>query len=118
MNKPRPGFCGQVKIKKVVDGDTLTVELTRRFNVRLIHENHDGKYFNSPEKNTIEGQKAKAFVETLVNDFPDEISLFIPAGEDQKLMDINSFNRILSEIWINDTRLTDILLEKGYGELK
>ena len=45
------------------------------------------------------------------------VTLFVPTGEDTKLMDINSFNRILGELWISGEKLTDILLEKKYGEL-
>lgn len=128
MNPPRPGLCSPIKIIRVIDGDTIKVELTRTFNVRLVHANSKSQQFNCPEKNTAEGQEAKVFVESVVKD--KDITLFVPTGEDQKLMDINSFNRILGEIWINDKsnnesnnesnseRLTDVLLEKGYGELK
>ena len=119
MNKPRPGFCSPVTITRVIDADTIEVELTRKFNVRLIHENDEGKQFNAPEINTEQGQKAKKFVKTLLEGADiSTTTLFVPTGEDDKLMDVNSFNRILGEIWIADQRLTDILLLWNYGELK
>ena len=117
MNKPRSGFCSPVKITRVIDGDTIEVELTRKFNVRLVHENDEGKQFNCPERNTEEGQEVKKYVENILSSDA-VITLFIPSNEADKLMDVNSFNRILSEIWVDDERLTDILLERGYGELK
>ena len=125
MNKPRHGFSSKCQVTNVVDGDTLTISLTRQFNVRLIHENDEGKYFNCPEKNTQEGKDAKAFVESITSGYTTphgtinpEITLFVPTGEDNKLMDINSFSRILGEIWVGEQKLTDILLQQGYGELK
>ena len=126
MNKPRSGFCSPVnKINRVIDADTLEVEITRKFNIRLIHENEEGKYFNCPEENTQEGKVAKAFVEEITSGYTTphgtvnpEITLFVPANNTDQLMDINSFNRILGEIWIGEQKLTDILLQQGYGELK
>ena len=117
MNKPRHGFSTECTLDRVVDGDTLCVEIKRKFNVRLIHENEEGKQFNCAELKTPEGKAAKEFVEELLQDNPN-ITIFIPAGEDAKLMDINSFNRILSEVWVGNYKLTDILLKEGYGELK
>ena len=118
MNQPRPGFCSPVKVTRVIDADTIEVELTRRFNVRLVHENYEGKYFNAPEKNTTEGIDAANFVDEVIEEHDDNAVLFIPTGEDQKLMDFNSFSRILGEIWVDGERLTDLLIEYGYGELK
>ena len=112
MKPPRPGFCSPInKIVRVIDGDTLEIELTRKFNVRLVHENEEGKQFNSPELSTPEGKKVKKFVEEIISgrdnttEYPKPTyTLFIPAGNDINLMDINSFNRILGEIWIDDIR--------------
>jgi len=33
-------------------------------------------------------------------------------------MDINTFDRILGEIYLDDEKLTDILTKKGFGEVK
>ena len=57
MNKPRSGFCSPVNITRVIDGDTVEVELTRRFNVRLVHENKEGKHALFLDVNRITGWK-------------------------------------------------------------
>lgn len=114
---PRPGFCTLAKITRVIDGDTVEVEITRKFNVRLTHDKNNKKeYFQVAEVNTPEGKQAKKYVEDLV-DGQDQITLFIPSKDNIKLTDINSFDRLLGEIWIGDNRLTDILLQVGYGKM-
>lgn len=111
---PRPGLTTAAKVTRVIDADTIEVTVTRKFPVRLVHG--DGpRIFNCPEKNTPEGVQAKKFVENLLRD--KEVTLFVSAQNSDILTDINSFNRILGEIWVDNQRLTDILLEKGFGEI-
>jgi endonuclease YncB( thermonuclease family) len=75
--------------------------------------------FNTPEKNTAEGKEAKEFVESLLEQIEgEEVTLFIPSKDGMLLTDINSFDRIVGEIWIGNEKLTDILLKHGYGEYK
>ena len=116
-NPPRTGYCTPVNIIRVIDGDTLEVEVSRRFAVRLTKDGLDGSYFDVSEKDTPKGEQATEFVSTVIMDGR-EFLLFIPTGMNDKLMDINSFNRILGEIWVDGTPLTDKLLEAGYGKLR
>ena len=123
-------MCTPVTVTRIIDGDTLEVEITRRFNVRLVHhtnnQNDKGKQFNCPEKNTPKGQEAKKFVEDLLRGYINkrgelvapEVTMFVPLNKTEQLVDITSFNRVLSEIWVEGQQLTDILLNGNYGELK
>ena len=112
--EPKEGWTTSALVTRVIDGDTIEVEIRRTFAVRLVDPR--GK-FNVAEKNTDKGQQAKHFLESTLSD--NEVKLFISAGPSNvKLMDINSFNRLLGEIWFNGNRLTDILMENGYGKLE
>lgn len=119
---PRPGLSTEVKIVRVIDGDTVEVEITRRFPVRLVHENERGLHFNADEKNTTSGKAAKKFLENLIyDDEPGEfkeIILFIPAGQSINLTDINSFNRLLGEIWVDGEKVTETMIAHGHARLK
>jgi endonuclease YncB( thermonuclease family) len=112
--KPKEGFTTKAKLLRVIDGDTIEVEVTRRFPLRLIHPE---KRFNAPELSTKEGVEAKEFVEGYCYGASD-ITIFIPAGCSDVLTDINSFNRLLGEVWVGNKNLVDVIMEHGYGELK
>ena len=115
MSKPTPGWTTQAKVERVLDGDTIEVSITRRFCVRLIHQNEEDLEFNAPERNTPEGQQAKSALETLVDG--QYIILFLPAKHPEKLLDVENLGRILGEVWLDGERVTSILLEEGHGKL-
>lgn len=115
--KPKNGLTTEAKVIKIHDADTIYLEVTRQFPVRLLDTDHKGQ-FNSPELNTVEGQKATEFVKQILPEGV-KVTLFVPAGKNElQLTDINSFNRILGEIWIGEDKLTDILIEAGHGQIK
>jgi endonuclease YncB( thermonuclease family) len=107
------GLKTEVKVIRIVDGDTVEVEMVRRFNVRLTHP--DGQF------HTVDGSQndkdASEFLEKYIKNSPGVV-LFIPANNPNKLMDVNSFNRILGELFYQQQRVTDVMLEKGFGELR
>lgn len=110
MSRPPLGLSTEVEIvnRPKSDADTLRVRITREFNVRLSNT-------SCPEKDTIAGKDAKAFVDSLVP--PGTIlTLFIPTGNPINLMDINSFERIVGELWLDDeNELGEYLNYQGYG---
>ena len=114
--KPKNGLTTTARIVKWRDADTPIVEIKRQFAVRLTDVEKLPKYFNAPEKGTPEGENAIAFIEDYVDN--EEITLFIPSNNPLNLTDIASFDRIVGEIWVGDKKLTDVLMEAGYGEFK
>jgi endonuclease YncB( thermonuclease family) len=96
--KPELGIGTDAKVIRVVDGDTVEVEITRRFHVRMNN-------VKKPELKTPEGKKAKAELEAKIP--PNTtVRLFIPTNDPLKLMDVNSFERIVADIWLNDEKLS------------
>lgn len=110
----KEGVVTKVEIVKWRDADTPIIRFAREFPVRLVDSDKKGQ-FNSPEKNTPEGQAAKQYVESLEGQ---EYLLFIPSKNPIKLTDVLSFDRVLGELWIDGKKLTDDLIEKGFGEIK
>lgn len=105
---PEPGLMIPVSYVRAVDGDTVEVEIRRTFNVRL----RDIDVF---ERNTDEGVEATEFVDTVMN-FCDDILVFIPTNNPDKLMDITSFERIVGDIYVNGKLLQDLLKSKGFNK--
>ncbi len=117
---PKNGLTTEVEIVKWRDADTPVVAIVREFPVRLLDTDHE-KCFNSPEKNTVEGKKAIGFIKEYCKDR--QLRLFIPTNNPHNLTDINSFDRIVGELWVSQEdgswrKVTDILYENGYGEYK
>jgi len=117
MNAPRDGITTEVKILRVIDGDTFEVEISRKIQVRLIHQTESNEIFDTPEKNTDFGKSVQEFVFDLFSNFHGKVKLFIPSEKSYDLLDILSFKRVLGEIWLGDRRLSDILLEHKYARL-
>ena len=104
--KLEPGWLSEVEYVKTVDGDTITFSITRIFNIRL-------RGIDVEELNTEKGENAKNFVDNLMQK-ANNIKAFVPSNNPQKLMDFNSFERIVGDVYINDQNLSTILRRKGY----
>lgn len=89
------------------------VSITRKFKIRLNN-------LASPEKNTTEGKLAKKFVrdtiEQKTQNYRLPVTLFIPSNNPLRLMDFNSFERIVGEIWVDDENLSDIIKYNKHGK--
>lgn len=118
MQVPKDGITTQVEIIDVTDGDTVEVEIRRRFKVRLTHPSDKKTYiFDTPENSTAFGRRVTSWVKNKFARFNGKVRLFIPSGQPIDLMDTSSFRRILGEIWLDNERLSDILIEKGFGRV-
>jgi endonuclease YncB( thermonuclease family) len=94
---PEPGWTTEVEYVRAVDADTIEVEIRRRVNIRV-------RGVDAPERNTEAGKKATTFVDSLFKKAK-KILLFIPSGNPLKLMDFNSFSRIVGDLWLDDKEL-------------
>src|SRR6185295_1371264 len=92
MTIPILGLCTKAYFIRVVDADTLEVEVRRRFKVRV-------KDLLCEEKSKPEGVKAKKFAESLMNKTDETLTVLIPHEENEKLMTITSFDRIIGQVW-------------------
>ena len=110
MKDLEPGLLIPVNYRRTIDGDTIEFEIRRRFSVRL-------RDIDVPELKTKIGDEAKEFIENLF-DVSNNIMIFIPTNCPEKLMDFNSFERIVADVYINKKNLTDILRKKGYEKVK
>lgn len=89
-----PGYCTEGKVTRVIDGDTLEVTITRKFNVRV-------RDLWCAENSTEEGKLITKSAHALFAAH-DDVLVFIPTNDAEKLMDFNSFNRIVGDIYIKD----------------
>lgn len=105
QNSPIPGYCTEATVTRIIDGDTIEIEVKRKVKIRLLG-------IDVHEKNTENGKEAILFLEHNVKG--EKVLLFIPANKADILMDISSFERILGEIWVDNKNLSSILREEGF----
>lgn len=126
--EPKPGLCKKVSVVRVIDADTIEVQLVWNIKIRLLGPSNDKFWMDAPEKNTPEGQAAIArILEVLTN--PEwmkdpkvgrfkEATLFIPSSKNLELLDITTFDRVLGELWVDGKCLGDLLVEEGIAKLR
>ena len=106
-----------VKVVKVVDGDTIDVDIDLGFGVTLTDERVRIMGIDTPESRTRDkvedlfGEAAKARLAQLMKDGGKLITTEDRKGEDMK----GKFGRILGDFKIGDKLVTDILIEEGHA---
>jgi len=97
MSAPVPGLTVSGRIVRVIDGDTVEFEITRRIHVRLLD-------CWAPESRTRDlrekkrGLFAKAHMQKLV-ECCSEATLFIPACSRGDLSGLFTMGRVLGQLW-------------------
>ena len=106
-----------VKVIKVVDGDTVDVDIDLGFGVTLTDERVRIMGIDTPESRTSDrvedlfGEAAKARLKELMKHGGKLITTEDRKGEDMK----GKFGRILGDFKIGDKLVTDILIEEGHA---
>lgn len=106
-----------VTVIKVVDGDTVDVDIDLGFGVTLRDERVRIMGIDTPESRTRDkvedlfGEAAKARLKELMKDGGKLITTEDKKGEDMK----GKFGRILGDFEIGDKRVTDIMIEEGHA---
>ena len=104
------GLTTEVEYIRAIDGDTIEFKVERTFNVRL-------RNFDAVELKSLWGEDARNFVARTLS-AAQKIQIFIPTNDPHKLMDVNSFERIVADVFINGENLVDIIRVAGYEKPK
>lgn len=111
-------YTYKAKVLRVVDGDTLDVELDLGFSVlireRLRLVGPGGSYVDAWETRGEErdkGKAAKAYVQDLVDTYPEQILVRTRRSK-------GKFGRYLAEVEIAGVDLATTLVCNGHGEFK
>jgi endonuclease YncB( thermonuclease family) len=121
MKQPQLGWTTPIKVKRVIDGDTIVAEITKEITIRITDE--DGT-FNTPEiRNATDaeeyfGELAKT---TLINilDKSKEVVMFVPTDIDGQLKDIFSIGaRVVGYVFADEVDITETLTDMGYNKSK
>lgn len=106
-----------VTVIKVVDGDTVDVDIDLGFGVTLRDERVRIMGIDTPESRTRDkvedlfGEAAKARLKELMKEGGKLITTEDKKGEDMK----GKFGRILGDFEVGDRRVTEIMIEEGHA---
>ncbi len=107
MNKELEcGLVTEVDFVRAIDGDTVQVKIERTFNIRL----RDIDVIELKEQG---GKEARDFVARQMEE-ANTIKVFIPSNDPHKLMDMQSFERLVADVYIDGRNLADVLRTAGY----
>lgn len=121
MKEPPLGWTTIVKPIRVIDGDTIEVEIAKRITVRITD---DLATFNTPEishaktkEEKEKGLEAKAFLEKLINEPQNEgtMVLHVPQKTGGDIQDIFTLGRVVGRLFLNNDDVTDIMTKKGFN---
>lgn len=107
MNKDLEcGLTTEVDYVRAVDGDTVELKIERIFKVRI-------RDIDAIELKQQGGKEARAFVDNLLSQAR-QIKIFVPSNDPHKLMDIQSFERLVADVYVDGCNLADLLRTAGY----
>ncbi len=107
MNKDLEcGLVTEVDFIRAIDGDTVQVRIERTFNIRL----RDIDVLELKEQG---GKEARDFVKKQMEE-ASIIKVFIPSNDPHKLMDMQSFERLIADVYVDGRNLADVLRTAGY----
>ena len=112
MQQPPKGFTTKAKVTRIIAGDTVDVEISRKVRVRL-------KDCWAPEKRSrdiVEKQKGMAafsHLATLLHE--EDVVLFIPADEQGEIKDIFTFGRVVGHVFLNEEDMSEHMIESGHA---
>ena len=113
MTTPPWGLATPATIVRVIDGDTIEVEIRRRLTVRLLDcWAPETRTKDSAEK--ARGLKAKRSLAATIARTGPEVTLLVPSDGDGDLSDLFTFGRILGRVWLADGReLSELMVSRG-----
>lgn len=109
---PEPGWCTAGVVRRVIDGDTLVVELRRVVHVRLLECWAPESRTTDPEEKQ-RGLAAKANMQQLAAD--KECLVFIPADAHGNLSHEFTMGRVLGYVYVDGRDLSEAQREAGHA---
>lgn len=106
---PPKGWTTNADLVRVIDGDTIVVEVHRTLKVRL-------KDCWAPERSHADGPASTANLKRLLGDGPVVLHVPVESGE---VEDIWTFGRVLGTVWASDRAtqsVNDLQISQGFAK--
>lgn len=127
MKQPPLGWTTEVELDRMIDGDTIVVNIARQFIIRIVD---DEIYFDTPEtyrakspEEKERGNAATAYLYKLLTKkkskwskkrVPRTIVLHIPGSERGQFRDSIALNRLKGMLWADEVDVVDEMIRAGF----
>jgi endonuclease YncB( thermonuclease family) len=121
MQEPPKGITTDVKVVRVIDGDTVDVSITRTIRVRLL-DCYAPETRTKDSKEKVRGHESKKYLydmltQVFYNDRAarkqKQVTLFMPADDKGELKDNFTFSRVLGRLFVNGEDVSELMVEAG-----
>jgi len=116
---PKPGWCTPAKVVRVIDGDTIEVEISRTIPIRLLDCNA-AEVRTRDAKEKAKGLEAKRFLEDVIERSGKLVMVMIPTGICQEdpatimLRDSQTFDRFLAWVYtVDGQNISEVMCNAG-----
>lgn len=123
---PRTGWSTPARVVDVHDGDTVTVEVTRRLTVRLkgcwapeIGKRNGTRRVSDEERER--GEQSRNELDRLLLEHGSNVTLFVPTEVDEGSIDAEvglTFGRVVGEIWAGNLNVSEEMVRRGFATAK
>jgi len=121
---PQPAWTTEAKVLRVIDGDTIEVQIDRTFRVRMLdcwapesrRDPRLGESERAAEKT--KGQAAKENLTSLANGR--EVIVSVPLSAEGDVAQVWTMGRVLGHVWLVDDReesLSEKQVRAGFAEV-
>lgn len=118
---PPYGICVPVEVEKVHDGDTVYVRLhdptTKENGLTVWHVRLLDCW--APEINKAKqraaGLTAKEYLQRLLGDSDDPLSLFVPFPAGTSLVKLTTMGRLLGRLYLGGRDVSELMVESGFA---
>jgi endonuclease YncB( thermonuclease family) len=97
VSAPPTGYCTNCTVVRIIDGDTVEVEIVKRVPVRLL-DCWSPELRTKDQQEKLLGLAAKARLTELAKG--KSATLFVPTSEAGNINDIDTMGRVLGRLWI------------------
>jgi len=114
MDCPKPGVALRCQVVKVVDGDTIEIEIVRRVRVRLL-DCYAPEVRTKDNEEKVLGIASKEHLKVLAEGR--WATLLIPTTGARRLEDVETFGRVLGHVWVDGetSTLSEIQVSTGHA---
>lgn len=117
MTQPPTGYCTRANIVRVIDGDTIEVEIVKRVPVRLL-DCWAPETRTTDKEEKLRGLASKARLTEIAKG--KHATLYVPTSAAGNINDMETMGRVLGQVWVDgqEKSLSEMQVEAGHATVK
>ena len=114
MKQPPKGFTTDARIVRIIDGDTVDIEVVRKVRVRL-EDCWCPETRTRDREEKVRGYAAKRHLRDFIWEHGADLVVFIAASDDNELKDIFTFGRVVGRVFVDGVDISEMMVSDGHA---